>query len=248
MVPISLPRRPIRRRTLQPATLQLRLAATAIDAASAVAAIALTIGAGVLALRRLDNRHSEPDGPLHVISDAPSAEPMPAGRWSNGERLAEGLQTWPVKLGLQLLALALALRRGERRSVGFRLLGLRLVDACSGDEPTRGQRLVRALTHRLWQALHQRLLPLRAPAAPLDQEKMRSEVAAARSAHADDQEALQQALMRVYRDNRAEPAGVSCLPVLARLPLAAAINIPMPWSPLQQSFVDWLSGTVVVSS
>jgi hypothetical protein len=132
--------------------------------------------------------------------------------------------------------------------VGFRLLGLRLVDMRSGDKPTRRQRLARTLTHRLWQALHQRLLPLREPAAALDQEKMRSETAAARSAHADDEEALQQALMRVYRDNRADPVRTSCLPVLARLPLAAAINIPMPWSPLNQSFVDRLSGTVVVSS
>jgi hypothetical protein len=39
---------------------------------------------------------------------------------------------------------------------------------------------------------------------------------------------------------------ISCLPPLARLPLIVAFELPMPWSPLRQSLLDWLSGTVVV--
>jgi hypothetical protein len=225
--------------------LQLRLAATAINTVAALGALALTIAAGVLAYGRFAKRRSEPDGPLHAISDDPGAEPVRAGRQFDWQRFAEALQTRPVKLGLQVLALAATLRRHERRSLGFCLLGLRLVDAHSGGELAPRQRLARAIARRLWQALHQWLLPVRTPQPPLDQEKVRSEMAAARSAHADDRQALQQAMMQVYRENRVQTR-VSCFPAIARLPLIAAIDIPMPWSPLAQSLVDWLSGTVVV--
>lgn len=245
MVPISRLGRSPRRRKLRPASLQLRLAATAINTVSALGALALTIAAGVLAYRLFAKRRSEPDGPLHAVFDDPSAEPVRAGRQLDWQRFAEALQTRPVKFGLQVLALAATLRRRERRSLGSRLLGLRLVDARSGGEPTSRQRLVRAVARRSWQALHQRLLPVRTPQAPLDQEKVRSEMAAARSAHADDPQALQQAVMQVYRENRVQTR-VSCLPALARMPLIAAIDIPLPRSPLAQSLVDWLSGTVVV--
>jgi hypothetical protein len=245
MASIPLLRRPLRRRKLRPATVKLRLAATLINLLATLAALALTLGAGVLAYRRFRKRRSEPERPLHAVPDDRGAEPTRTRQWPDGQRFADALQARPVKLGLRMLALVLTLRRAESRSLGFRLLGLRLVDAHSGGEPSRRQRLVREIAPRLWQALHQRLLPVRTPSASPAQERVRDEIAAAHSAHADDQAALQQAVMQVYRDNRVD-ARVSCLPVLARLPLIAAINIPMPWSALAQSPVDWLSGTVVV--
>lgn len=49
------------------------------------------------------------------------------------------------------------------------------------------------------------------------------------------------------QDNRAEPVQISCLPLLARLPLTAALEIPMPWSAFRQSLLDWLSGTAVIA-
>jgi hypothetical protein len=52
MVSIPLARTPIRRRKLRPATPALRLAATLINLLAAPAALALTLGAGVLVYRR----------------------------------------------------------------------------------------------------------------------------------------------------------------------------------------------------
>lgn len=232
-----------RRRKVRPATLRVRLAATVLDTVSGLAALALTVGAAILALGRLGGRHSEPDGPLHAVSEHPPAEPVRAERQAKVQRSADALAK-RIKLAAQLLALLSMLRRAERRSLGFRLLGLRLVDVRSGGEPTRRQRLVRTIARRLWQALHRRLLPVRTPSTTLDQEKMHAEIAAARSEHAGDQVAQQHAVMRIYREHRVDTRG-SCLAAIARLPLIAAIDIPMPWSPLAQSPVDWLSGTVV---
>jgi hypothetical protein len=244
MASIALPRRLMRRRELPPATLKLRFAALLINLAATLAVLALTIAAGVLAYRPRKPR-SERERPLHAIPVDLDAVPTPARRWPGRRGLAEALQLRPVKLGLTLIAIALKLRRAEPRGLGFRLLGLGLVDAHSGGEPSRRQRLVREIARRLWRALHQRLLPTQTPAAALAQKRVREEIATARRAHADNQAAFQRAAMRIYRENRVD-ARVSCLPLLARLALIAAIDTPMRWSPLAQSPIDWLSGTVVV--
>jgi RDD family len=238
------------RRKLRPAPLKARFAAALINKVSALGALALILAAGVFAYSRLRKRHVKRAGPLRAIVDDLDAEPAQAERWPNAQRIAETAQKWQVKLALELISIGLPLRRTERRSLGFRLLGLRLVDARSGGEPTRRQRLVREILRRLWGAVHRRLLPVKTPAVPAEKEQLQAEIAAAHRAHADDQQALQQALMRVYRENRISPIRASWLPpllwLLARVPLIAAISVPMPWSPLRQSLLDWLTGTVVV--
>jgi hypothetical protein len=244
MVSMPRPRWPIRRRELRPAALRLRVAATLINTAAALGALALAIGAGVLAYRRFAKRRSEPDGPLHAISGDPSAEPVRAGRASDARGFTEALQRQPAKLAVQLLSLSLSAWRGEPRSLGFRLLGLRLVDT-DGGEPARAQWLARAVARRLWRALGQRLLPGPGPRDPHVRERMRTETAAAHSAHAGDPDAFQQAMLRIHRENRIDWRP-SCLALVARLTLIAAIDTPMPWSPLAQSPVDWLSRTVLV--
>jgi uncharacterized RDD family membrane protein YckC len=164
--------------------------------------------------------------------------------------IAARLQSRPVRLGLNLVSILLAGRAKGRRGPGYRVLGLRLVDARGGGAPSRRQQILRAAIGEIWKAMHRRLAPPPAaapvPESPHDQAKLRAEIEAARRLHEDDQEALQMALARIFRENRTE-ASISCGPLLARLPLIVAINLPMPWSPLRQSLVDWLSGTVVVS-
>jgi hypothetical protein len=126
MASIPLLRRPLRRRKLRPATLKRRLAATLINLLATLAALALTLGASVLAYRRFRKRRREPERPLHAVPDDRGAEPTRTRQWPDGQRFADALQARPVKLGLRMLAFVLTLRRAGSRSLGFRLLGLRL--------------------------------------------------------------------------------------------------------------------------
>jgi hypothetical protein len=55
--------------------------------------------------------------------------------------------------------------------------------------------------------------------------------------------------MRLYRERKVEPkesVRKSCLPLLIRLPLLAAIELPMLWSPLHQGLPDKLAATVTI--
>jgi hypothetical protein len=132
----------------------------------------------------------------------------------------------------------------EGRSPGYRVLGLRRVDARSGGEVSRRQELIRTATRNAWRTVAKRVLPPAKVDHPLHREKLRSEMEAARREHADDEEALQTALMRIYQANKVDTR-VSCLRPLPRLLLAAAGELPV-WSSVQQSLPDRLAGTVIV--
>jgi hypothetical protein len=243
-----------RRRELHPASLQRRFGASLVDAVLGIAVLAVTFGAVFLFARRRSQSSDEevPDaaesggGLLRAagLDDSTGAQ-APTPRPDTHE-IAARLRARPAKLGLRLVSILLALRANERRSPGYRVLDLRVADARSGGGPTRRQRITRTAIRQAWRATNRRLAPVPSSPAMPENEKMRAEVQSARRQHQDDQEALQLALMRIHRENKLEPVQISCLPLLARLPLAAAIEIPMPWSPLNQSLLDWLSGTVVV--
>jgi hypothetical protein len=238
-----------RRRELRAASLPLRFAAGLLNTLSALGVLGLLLGAGLLALKRLGGR-SEPDdaerpGPLRrVLID--DAEQMPSGRPAASHPALELMQSRSGRLGLQLLTLLVAVRPRKRRSPGYRVLGLRLLDAHSGGEPSRRQQLVRALAGRLWLALLQWLLPYRAAIATPEQQELREQVARAQREHAGDREALQHALMGIYRDNPGVRVRAFPPRSLAHIALGCAIHIPLPWSARKQSLLQWLSGTIVV--
>lgn len=238
-----------RRRELRVASLQLRFAATLLNALTALGTLALPLGAGLLALKRRGGRseqhETERPGPLRqVLID--DAEQMAPDRPVASNPVLDVMQSRSVKLGLELFAMATALRRRGRRGPGYRVLGLRLVDMSSGGELSRSQQLTRALAARLWQALLHWLLPDRRHAPAPEQQRLREEVAAALREHAGDKEALQHAVMSIYRDNPGARVPIVPLGVLAHIALLCAIYIPSPWSPRGQSLIDWLSGTIVV--
>lgn len=238
-----------RRRELRAASLQLRFAATLLNALTALGTLALPLGAGLLALKRRGGRseqhETERPGPLRqVLID--DAEQMPPDRPAASHPLLDVTQSRSVKLGLELFAMAMALRRRGRRGPGYRVLGLRLVDMSRGGELSRRQQLTRALAARLWQAMLHWLLADRRPAPAPEQQRLREEVAAALREHAGDREAMQHAVMSIYRDNLGARVPIFPPRLLAHIALLCAINIPSPWSPRRQSLLDWLSGTIVV--
>jgi hypothetical protein len=163
-----------------------------------------------------------------------------------GARIPVQLQSEPAKRVLPVIVFAASVLTKERRGAGFRLLGLRLVDARTGRDVSRRQELVRAGTRQAWKLLCRRLIPAPKAQASPTHEKVRSEMEAARRRFANDQEALQREVMRIYQEKKVEPVRASFLPVLRRFPLIAAMDLPMFWSPLKQSLPDRLAGTVIV--
>jgi hypothetical protein len=168
------------------------------------------------------------------------------GLASHVARIPVKLQSGPAKRALPVIVFAASALTKERRGVGFRLLGLRLVDARTGRDVSRRQELVRTGTHQAWRLLCRRLIPVRKAQVSATHEKMRSEIEADRRRYANDQHAMQREVMRIYKENKADPVRVSFLPVFRRLPLIAVIDLPMFWSPLKQSPPDRLAGTVIV--
>ncbi len=244
-----------RRGKPQAASLSRRLASSLIDIAAGLAILAMMMGAALAVGLLRHRRSSDGEGPSSpppgggllralVAGEAPTTQAPPSR--PSSQDLAARLQSRPGKLGLQLASIVLTLRATERRSPGYRFLGLRLVDARDGGELSRRQQVVRSALRLTWRAANKRLVPVPSPPPTPENERLQAEIESARRRHQGNQEALQHALMRIYRENRSEPIQVSCLPLLARLPLIAALETPMPWSPLKQSLLDRLSGTVVI--
>ncbi|HST33706.1 MAG TPA: hypothetical protein VLJ80_09345 [Solirubrobacteraceae bacterium] len=244
-------------RDLRVAPLSRRFVALLINLVFGLVVLAAGMGM-ILALVSLWQRRSsdgQSPGPaddggvlLRVATGGDPPGVQTTGATADARGLATRLQSRPVKLGLRLLSFLLATCGKERRGPGYRALGLRLADRRSGGELSPSQQIVRATTREIWRSVHRRLVPPPAPApgtAP-DHAKLRAEIESARCRHEGEPEALQLELARIFRENRTDPVSVSCLPLLARLPLIVAAELPMPWSPLEQSLVDWLSGTVVV--
>ncbi|HEV3045867.1 MAG TPA: hypothetical protein VGY13_00760 [Solirubrobacteraceae bacterium] len=117
------------------------------------------------------------------------------------------------------------------------------MDARSGRAPSRRQQLVRAATRRLWTILCQELPPKPSPTPTAEQAELRRELDRGRARHAENPEALHAELRRITAASK--PPYRSCLPILARPLLAAAIDLPV-YSALGQSLPDRLAGTVVV--
>jgi hypothetical protein len=82
--------------------------------------------------------------------------------------------------------------------------------------------------------------------SPYEDETFRSAVEDARRWHADDPDALQDALMRVYEEHQVNPVAISCLPVYLRGLLTFAIELPALWTPLKQGLPDKFARTVVI--
>ena len=79
----------------------------------------------------------------------------------------------------------------------------------------------------------------------LDPEFQR-ELERVRAEHADDPDALQDAIMRAYRERQVMPAS-TCLPALVRSAAVVAVNrAPIPFLAERRTIADVLAGTKLV--
>lgn len=241
-------RRLLRRRRLQVAPLRLRLLAALISVKAAIAFFALAIGAlvGAFTLAGRWRGYSKRKPPASSEKRQALRLARSDGR-SETNPLLDALRRPRVRIPLELSAFALAAAWEPRRGLGARALGLRLVDARTGDAISRQQALIRVGARRIWQAIAHRLFPWPEVRPLHENEGLRSELDAARREHAEDREALEDALKRIYRQHHMNPVRTSCLPSLLRLLIAVAVDVPLPWTPLRQSVADKLAGTVVIA-
>jgi len=208
------------------------LLASAVNVLVGIVALGFAVGVGV-GVFRLARRRRVDSSLLRSLA-------------SSGASLPARLQARPAQLILRTIMFAWVVRARERRSPGFRVLGLRRVDMHTGGEVTRKQEIIRMATRQVWRMLCERLIPSPKPAAWPGQEKLQSDIQAARQRYAEDEEALQQEIMRIYQQNKPPSAHMSCLPVYARMALVSVIDIPIFWSERKQSLVDRLAGTMIV--
>lgn len=165
---------------------------------------------------------------------------------SSGPDVSRRLGSRPVKLALHLITFAVSASYKQRRSPGFRLLGLQLVDARTGGELSRQQEVIRHITRQAWSLVCRQLISTPKVQASLDHERLKSEIQAAQDRCAGDSDALQHEIIRIHSENKVHPARISCLPALVRPLLIAAIDLPAFWSPLKQSLPDRLAGIVTI--
>lgn len=226
-------RGPLRRRQpkLEAASSLRRFVASLIDVLVGILALVAMVGAGI--------------GVFRVARKRRVNSRLFRGLAAGSAKIRDHCQSRRVQFVLRAVAFAGSILTKQRRSPGSRILGLRRVDARTGAEVSRRQEMIRAGTRQAWRMLCQRLVRSPKPRHVSEQEKLKSEVQAAQRRYADDQDAFQREVMRVYRENKVAPTRVSFLPVLARLLAIAAIDLPAFWSPLKQSLLDRLAGTVV---
>jgi hypothetical protein len=128
------------------------------------------------------------------------------------------------------------------RGPGYRILGLRQVDARTGGPVSIRGAFVSAAVKKIW------IRSTRVLARHLDREHdnraatIDAELEQARHAHAGDSEAMRRAAAEVYRRHGLNPTR-ACLPALAS---ATLLVLPALWSPLNQTLPERIAGTIVI--
>ena len=210
-----------------------------------ISALAVLLVAGARVNRTVrrfrPSRAEPPSDPQRAVRlsglDAPSRRENP---------LAARLQSRPLMLAFALASFASAVRGEGSQGPAGRLLGIRLVDMCTGRPISRRQAVVRVGARRGWQLIVERLAPTPKIPAPQENREALAQLDAVRRRHGDDEEAFNAEALRFYRERKRSPLRSSCLPLVARLMLMLAADLPALWSPLGQGIPDRLAGTVHV--
>jgi hypothetical protein len=234
---------------LRVAPLRLRLLAAVINLVVGILALVLVVAAGVVGYRtarrvRGRTQHAELAPPAADQGALESGGHGSDGRW---QRLGARLQTPRVKLALALVGFLISVLLEGRRGAGYRVLGLRLVDARSGGRLTLRQRVVRVASREASNTATSRLFPVPKVPPPAENEKLQSQLEDARREHADDPTARQRAVTAIFKEHSPDhPFRPLLLGVARRLPLRLALDVQALGSPLNQSMPDKLAGTAVV--
>lgn len=160
-------------------------------------------------------------------------------------RLPEITQSKQVRIVLSVFTFVASVLLTGRRGPGFRIVGIRLVDARTGGPVSLRQATVRVSAQRVWPPLVRRFTSRPLKAQQARQQEMRSRIEALKREYGEDREALQLAITEAYRETQIRPY-TACLPALIPLLFSLAIQAPALCSPLRQGLPDKLAGTTVV--
>lgn len=150
-----------------------------------------------------------------------------------------------MRLAFPLLWLVMGVVGRNWRGPGFRMLHLRRVDADTGGPVAVRAAVVRSVVAQGRSAVLSRLF---APLTRRQTDRIQSHAPELKEIHArhrGDPEALNDALMEFYRENKLNPLA-SCGWILVPPLVALATDAPTLRSPLRQGLADRLAGTVVV--
>jgi hypothetical protein len=148
---------------------------------------------------------------------------------------------------LRVCVFAIAVAQ-ERRSVAKgSSKRVRRVDARTGAAPSLRQTIIVLGVRDAIRWLGRAILGPSVPPQRLDPGLQR-DLDRVRAQHADDPAALQDAVMRVYRERQVTPVN-TCLPILVRVTaVAAASHAPIPFLAERRTIADVLAGTKLVRS
>jgi hypothetical protein len=148
----------------------------------------------------------------------------------------------PWQLALDVASVPVEVGTRNRRGRGYRILGLRQVDARTGGPVSIRSAFVSAAVKKTWSR------SIRVLVRQLNREHdnraatIDAELEQARDAHAGDPEAMRRAAAEVYRRHGLNPMR-ACLPALAS---ATLLVLPALWSPLNQTLPERIAGTIVI--
>lgn len=134
----------------------------------------------------------------------------------------------------------------NRRGIGYRVVGLRRVNARTGGPVTVRSALIRFAITTLRDAAVKRIV---APLLRRRQQRadaLQPRLEQIRKLYRDDRERQSEEMMQAYREADVNPAASCLVPLTISIGLGHATGVPLPWSQRGQSLEDWLAGTVVV--
>lgn len=148
---------------------------------------------------------------------------------------------------LRVCVFAIAVAQERRSGAKGSRRGARRVDARTGAAPSLRQTIV-VLGARDAIRWLIRAIPGAGAAPQRPDPGLQRELERVRAEHADDPAALQDAIMRVFRERQVTPAS-TCLPALVRgAAVVAANRAPIPFLAERRTIADVLAGTKLVRS
>jgi hypothetical protein len=143
---------------------------------------------------------------------------------------------------LRVATYDLAIVSRNWRSPGYRLLGLRRIDARGGPVTARSA-LVGTTFHHLRESLTSPLVRSRVDRERASLTAIQAQMKELERKHADDPDALKKATKQLYQANHVNPLRTCAWPLLLGLLTQLVLN---GWSRRGQTLQDRLTGTVVV--
>lgn len=241
------------------ASLRERLLAALVNAAVVILGIGVVVGLGIGAAvaytrARGDGDEDEADededeyeedmSPLGSRGDRDGSDDQDDQSRAIQHRTDEFPRSLLVRAALRGAGAGLAIANRNRRSPGFRLVGLRRVDARTGGPISVRSVLIGVLFDQAWQAATRPLFRSRVHRRLDRMAELAPKLKEIEHKYRDDLQARQRAVMELYEANEIRPfAGCGWLvagPILSQLVLAVAVRNG-------RTAYDRLTETIVVS-